>query len=205
MPKELEPPLAQPYVEAEISAELGYPSLSFSPVEWFDHLFAQNQEYLEGCKEDPIKHCGRQLSQEEFEQLLFEDVRHWIHPLHEMAEATYSFIDAGSGSSNGLVSYEAARRQLGLLRQRMIQVQIRPVIDERFDSDYDLTPNGQRLFSILHNSRISHRNLQTLANAEKNGFDLEAAKTELNAWGFLGETEGFLGLTNHPDLNWSNT
>ena len=112
------------------------------------------------------------------------------------------FIFAASGSTDGLTSSEDARLQLGVLRQHMIQIRIRPEIGRwsLFHHNYDLTTDGQQLFSALRDNRLSIEDLQILAT--EIGFDLEAAKIELQIWEFLEEVDEHCSLTDHPDLQW---
>ena len=68
MSKELEPQPVQSPIKAEITAEPGYPVLSFSPVEWFDHLLKLDTEYSEQSKSNPVEYYGRHYFPEEIVQ-----------------------------------------------------------------------------------------------------------------------------------------
>lgn len=186
--------------KVEISVEPGYPALWFSPVAWFDHQLEDMYMVFEKDEADLIDSYGTS-DPEAIERLRYKAISDWAQELHKATEAIANF--GYYGSSNALIELQetnVAWNQLGLLRQRMIQHGHRPDLRIVFSERRDLTPNAQRLFSIIKNGHQSEQDLHTLVTAPNTSFDLEAAKTELRTWGFLDEREGYLGLTDHKDL-----
>ena len=183
------PESQSPYPLQPPNPEVPFHLNGIASVDWFEYIVSQVNGYFDKNPD---------LDETEREQIVSE-IGAKLHSLHEEWHHLALYANVNNDVNTEFMG--PARKELGIIRQRLIRYGIRPQLREEFIFKADLSSDGQRLFSLIKENSLELSYLETMAESEVDGFDLTVAIVELQTWGFLNEDNpGNLGLRTHSDL-----